>query len=227
MNTLLLLLSLAWAEDAQLWFQLQQARYLMMDEAELDTSIEILNGIIAQSEPDDFIVAQAEYWKGRALYEMGFIDHANERLVEASNDYEWRNPSLYFLEHSAAWSKRVFTLPYSGNPWVNLDGKPSKDPSLLWVCALDSKAAQPNRLTLDIDGVEFPLYVTVELIDWRNERWVWREQVPDASQPISVRVAEFRSPRSERRYWYRNILVTAESEDGRRVPITVSDTQIQ
>ena len=52
------------AEDAQLWFQLQQARYLMMETEDLESSIDILNGIIAQSEPDDFIVAQAEYWKG-------------------------------------------------------------------------------------------------------------------------------------------------------------------
>ena len=65
--------------------------------------------------------------------------------------------------------------------------------------------------------------MTVEIVDWRNERWVWRDVVPDASQPISLRVGQFRSPRNEKRYWYRNILVTAESQDGRRVPITVSE----
>ena len=97
----------AHAEDAQLWFQLQQARYLMMETEELESSIDILNGIIAQSEPDDFIVAQAEYWKGRALYDLGFSEHAEERLTVASNDYELRSSSLYFLEHSAAWEKRV------------------------------------------------------------------------------------------------------------------------
>ena len=47
-----------------MWFQLQQARYLMMETEELESSIDILNGIIAQSEPDDFIVAQAEYLEG-------------------------------------------------------------------------------------------------------------------------------------------------------------------
>lgn len=221
------IIKVAFAEDAQLWFQLQQARYLMMEADEIETSIDILNGIIAQSEPDDFIVAQAEYWKGRALYELGFTEHAQERLVVASNDYELRSDSLYFLEHSAAWSKRVGRLPYRGNPWVNLDGKPSSNSSLLWVCALDTKAAQMSFVTLTVNSPEFPLYVTVELVDWRNERWVWRELIPDASQPLTLRVSEFRSPRSEKRYWYRNILVTAESEDGRRVPITVSKTEIR
>jgi len=67
----------------------------------------------------------------------------------------------------------------------------------------------------------------VEVVDWRNERWLWKEIVRDASQPVSIRMTEFRSPRTEKRYWYRNIIVTAESEDGRRVPITVSNTQIR
>ena len=215
------------AEDAQLWYQLQQARYLMMETDELESSIDILNGIIAQSEPDDFIVAQAEYWKGRALYDLGFTEHAEERLVVASNDYDLRVSSLYFLEHSAAWEKRVKVLPYNGNPWVNLDGKSSSNYSLLWVSSLDTRAAQMSVLTMEIDSLEFPLYVTVELVDWRNERWVWRDVVPDASQPVSLRIGQFRSPRSEPRYWYRNILVTAESQDGRRIPITVSKTEIR
>jgi hypothetical protein len=222
-----ILLSVALAEDAQLWFQLQQARYLMMDTEEIETSIEILNGIIAQSEPDDFIVAQAEYWKGRALYELGFESHAQERLVIASNDYDLRASSLYFLEHSAAWNRRVQKIPYNGNPWVNLDGKPSSNSSLMWVCALDGKASQFSNLSIDVDSSEFPLYLTVEVVDWRNERWLWKEIVRDASQPVSIRMTEFRSPRTEKRYWYRNIIVTAESEDGRRVPITVSNTQIR
>lgn len=220
-------ISTAFGEDAQLWFQLQQARYLMIDAEEVDTSIEILNGIIAQSEPDDFIVAQAEYWKGRALYELGFVEHAEERLTVASNDYELRGSALYFLEHSAAWEKRVTKLPFQGNPWVNLDGKSSSKSSLLWVSALDAKAAQMSEITMKVDSQEFPLYVTVELVDWRNERWVWRDVVPDASQPVSLRVGQFRSPRTEKRYWYRNILVSAESEDGRRIPITVSATEIR
>ena len=25
--------------------------------------------------------------------------------------------------------------------------------------------------------------MTVELVDWRNERWVWRDEVRDASSP--------------------------------------------
>lgn len=215
------------AEDAQLWFQLQQARYLMMEAEELESSIDILNGIIAQSEPDDFIVAQAEYWKGRALYDLGFSEHAKERLTVASNDYELRASSLYFLEHSAAWENRVASLPYSGNPWINLDGSSSSSSSLLWVCALDNEASQMSELTMEVDSLEFPLYMTVEIVDWRNERWVWRDVIPDSSQPVSLRVGQFRSPRSEKRYRYRNVLVTAESQDGRRVPITVSNTDIR
>ena len=66
------------AEDAQLWFQLQQARFNDGNRRVRGSSIDILNGIIAQSEPDDFIVAQAEYWKGRALYDLGFSEHAEE-----------------------------------------------------------------------------------------------------------------------------------------------------
>ena len=162
-----------------------------------------------------------------ALYDLGFSEHAEERLTVASNDYELRASALYFLEHSAAWEKRVSALPYRGNPWINLDGKSGSASSLLWVCALDTRAAQMSVLTMEIDSLEFPLYITVELVDWRNERWVWRDVVPDASQPVSLRIGQFRSPRSEKRYWYRNVLVTAESQDGRRIPITVSNTEFR
>ena len=220
-------LSLCWAEDSQLWLQLQQARLMMMDESQIKGSVDILNTIIAQSEPDDFIVSEAEYWKGRALYDMGFFDHAVERLTVASNDYEIRGDALYFLQQSSAWERRVKELPYKGMPWVNLDGRYSRQSSLLWVCSMDASAGRFSSISLSLDSSEFPLYLTVELVDWRNERWVWRDIIPDASQPINIRLEQFRSPRDEPRYWYRNILVTAESEDGRRIPITLFDSEIQ
>ena len=220
-------LSLCWAEDSKQWLKLQQARLMMMDSEQIKGSVDLLNTIIAQSEPDDFIVSEAEYWKGRALYEMGFVDHAVERMTVASNDYEIRGDALYFLQQSKAWELRVQQLPYSGTPWVNLDGRYSRQSSLLWVCAIDASAGRFSNIALTIESAEFPLYLTVELVDWRNERWVWRDVVPDSSQPVSIRLEQFRSPRDEDRYWYRNILVTAESEDGRRVPITLMETELR
>ena len=54
----------------------------------------------------------------------GFSEHAEERLTVASNDYELRTSSLYFLgAFSGMGQTSCDTLPYSGNPWVNLDGK--------------------------------------------------------------------------------------------------------
>ena len=222
-----LLMLLAWADDSKLWAQLQQARLMMMNEEQLEASVDILNQIIAQSEPDDFIVSEAEYWKGRVLYDLGYQDHAFERLNVASNDYAIRSDALYFLQQSAAWTRRVRRLPYQGNPWINLDGKPSGQSSLFWVSTLDVPASNLSQISIQIDSEEFPMFVTIELVDWRNERWVWRGLVPDASQPLEVRLEQFRSPRKERQYWYRNILVTAESEDGRRVPITLTNTLLQ
>ena len=223
----LLLTALVFAEDSNTWRQLQQARLMMMDSTQLDASIDLLNQIIAQSEPDDFIVAEAEYWKGRALYELGYEEHAFERLNVASNDYAIRSDALYFLQQSASWKRRVKRLPYQGNPWINLDGKPSGQSSLFWVATLDVQASNLSKISIQLDSEEFPIFVTVELVDWRNERWVWRGLVPDASQPLDIRLEQFRSPRSETQYWYRNVLVTAESQDGRRVPIIVNQTEIR
>ena len=116
----------------------------MMEAEELETSIDILNGIIAQSEPDDFIVAQAEYWKGRALYDLGFSEHAEERLTVASNDYELRSSSLYFLSillrGQNGW---MYCHTVAIHGWFRREIKPAS--SLLWVCALDNKAAQMSE----------------------------------------------------------------------------------
>ena len=224
---LLFLVALVFAEDSNTWRQLQQARLMMMDKEQIEASIDLLNQIIAQSEPDDFIVSEAEYWKGRALYELNYHNHAFERLNVASNDYAIRSDALYFLQQSAAWKRRVKSLPYEGNPWINLDGKPSRKHSLFWVGTLDVQASSVSKISLQLDSEEFPIFVTMELVDWRNERWVWRGLVPDASQPLELRLEQFRSPRDDRQYWYRNILVTAESQDGRRVPIVVTNTRIE
>ena len=105
--------------------------------------------------------------------------------------------------------------------------KSSSTSSLLWVCALDNKAAQMSELTMEVDSLEFPLYMTVEIVDWRNERWVWRDVVPDASQPLSLRLVSFVLQEMKSAIGIAIFLVTAESQDGRRVPITVSNTEIQ
>ena len=73
-------------------------------------------------------------------------------------------------------------------------------------------------VTMEMNSQEFPLYITVELVDWRNERWVWRERCTRRVAAChSEGECEFRSPRNEK--LDRNVLVTAESQDGRRVPI--------
>ena len=61
----------------------------------------------------------------------------------------------------------------------------------------------------------------------RNERWVWRDEVRDASQPLSLRVEQFRSPREEKNYQYRSLLISAETIDGRRIPIQVSELRVK
>ena len=215
----------AFAQDTQYWFQLQQARLLLMEE-QTEASIDILNEIIATNVSDDNLIAEALYWKGRALYLQGYVDHSNEKLIEASNNYNLRSTSLYFLQQSAAYENRIENIPYSGNPWVNMDGKQSTEQSLMWVCSFDVNAASFKRLNMSLNGSEFPLYLTVELVDWRNERWVWRDVVVDSSQPLSLRLEQFRSPRDERKYLYRNIIVTAESEDGRRIPFSVTNLEV-
>ena len=217
-----------WAQEQNSWFDLQQARLLLVSGGvdNLQQSVDILNRLIAVTENDDPIMPEILYWKGRALYQQGYVEHSREKLIESSNNYDLRNYSLYFLQQSAGWERRILSLPYTGNPWVNMDGKITNDESLLWLCSLDANITGFSKLSMDISASELPLYITVELIDWRNERWVWRDVVPDLSQPLTIRLGEFRAPREENKFMYRNILISAESEDGRRVPIVVSTTTI-
>ena len=217
----------AFAQDTQYWLQLQQARLLLMEEDQIQSSIDLLNEIIASNVSDENLVAEALYWKGRALYLQGYLDHSNEKLIEASNNYNIRSSALYFLQQSAAYENRIQKIPFSGNPWVNMDGKQSVNQSLMWVCSFDAQAASFHKISMNLEGSEFPLYLTVELVDWRNERWVWRDIVLDSSQPLSLRLEQFRSPRDETKYLYRNMMVTAESEDGRRIPFTLMNLEVQ
>ena len=64
--------------------------------------------------------------------------------------------------------------------------------SLLWVCAMMQVLVVFPTFSYDRHA-EFPLYITVELVDWRNERWVCRTLFR-LSQPVSIRLEQFKSP---------------------------------
>ena len=59
-----------------------------------------------------------------------------------------------------------------------------------------------------------------------NERWVWRGLVPDASQPLELRLEQFRSPEMTGNIGTETF-GNGESQDGRRVPIVVTNTRIE
>lgn len=217
----------AWAQENLGWIKLQEARLMLTEPSQWEESISIFNEILAAYPPEDPLYLESLYWKGRALYLIGYQEHSREELIEVSNNYYFRPTSLYFLQQSGAWENRVKELPYVGNPLVNMEGKHSTDPSLAWHVAFDSKASRIREVSIIFQGEDFPLYVTVELVDWRNERWVWRNEVRDASQPLSLRVEQFRSPREEKNYQYRSLLISAETIDGRRIPIQVSELQVR
>ena len=226
--TLLLLLSLlVFAQEYDDWAMLQKARLMLLDENEIKNSIDLFNRIIASNSPDESIHAEALYWKGRALYMADFKEHAREELGQASGNYKMRSEALYFLQQSGAWERRVTSLPYRGNSWVNIEGLPSEDPSLSWLTAFDAVASRFTHVDLWLASDIFPLNVTIELVDWRNERWVWSGELRDASQPLALQVHQFRSPRGEMNYLYRNILISAEATDGRRVPVSVVDFYVR
>ena len=217
----------AWAQENIGWMKLQEARLMLTDPVQREESIDVFNEILASYPPEDPIYLESLYWKGRALFLMGYKEHSREELVEVSNNYYFRTTSLYFLQQSGAWENRIKTLPFSGNPLVNMEGKHSTDASLAWYVAFDTEASLLREVSIIFQGEDFPLYVTVELVDWRNERWVWRDEVRDASQPLSLRVEQFRSPREEKNYQYRSLLISAETIDGRRIPIQVSELRVK
>ena len=225
---LLLWLSLfSFAQEYDDWALLQKARLMLLEEEEIDASIDIFNTILASHRQEEQIYAEALYWKGRALYLNGFKEHAREELEEASSNYKMRTESLYFLQQSGAWEHRVVSIPYQGNSWVNSEGIHSNNPSLLWMTAFEASASRFKEVELWISSEVFPINVVVELVDWRNERWVWNGELRDSSQPLSLQIQQFRSPRGEHNYLYRNILVSAESTDGRQIPISILDFQVR
>jgi len=221
MNILVWLSGLFFAQGYDDWALLQKARLMLLEEEEVEGSIDLLNTILASHKEDEPIHAEALYWKGRALYMVGYKEHAREELGEASRNYKMRSEALYFLQQSGAWERRVMKIPYQGNSWVNIEGKPSMIPSLLWTMAFDANASKFSSVEFWVDSEVFPINITVELVDWRNERWVWSGELRDGSQPLTLQIQQFRSPRGERNYLYRNILVSAESTDGRRIPISI------
>lgn len=217
----------ALAQENMGWIKLQEARLMLSDPSKQEESIDIFNEILASYTPEDPLYLESLYWKGRALYLIEQKEHSREELIEVSNNYSLRPTALYFLQQSGAWENRVQELPYSGNPLVNMEGKYSTAPSLAWYVAFDADASRFREVSIMFKGEDFPLYITVELVDWRNERWVWRKEVRDASQPLSLRVEQFRSPRKEKNYQYRSLLISAETIDGRRIPIQVSELQVR
>lgn len=217
----------AWAQENLGWIKLQEARLMLSTPSQWEESIDIFNEILASYPPEDPLYLESLYWKGRALYLIGYKEHSREELIEVSNNYSVRPTALYFLQQSGAWENRVTALPFSGNSLVNMEGKSSTAPSLAWYVAFDADASRFREISIIFKGDDFPLYITVELVDWRNERWVWRDEIRDSSQPLSLRVEQFRSPREEKNYQYRNLLISAETIDGRRIPIQVSELQVR
>ena len=162
MNILFLLLfSFAFAQNADDWEDLQQARLWLLDDTSIEKSIDIFNRIIATYSEDDAIYVEALYWKGRALYMVGFKEHAREELIETSNNYKMRSEALYFVQQSGAWQRRVTSIPYQGNNWVNVEGMPSPSSSLAWMIAFDAKASRFREVEVWIDADIFPINITV------------------------------------------------------------------
>ena len=226
--TLLLWLSLfSFAQEYNDWARLQKARLMLLEEEKIRESIDVFNTILASHEEEEQIYAEALYWKGRALYMNGFKEHAREELEEASSNYKMRTEALYFLQQSGAWERRAMSIPHKGNNWVNIEGVYSTSPSLLWITAFDASASRFQEVELRIVSEVFPVNVIIELVDWRNERWVWNGELRDASQPLILQIQQFRSPRDETKSLYRNMLVSAESMDGRQLPIAILDFQVR
>ena len=224
---ILLFVLQVWAQENVDWLRLQKARLMLSEPTKWTESIDIFNELLAAYPVEDALYLESLYWKGRALSLMEYQEHSREQLIEVSNNYSMRPTALYFLQQSGAWIHRVQSIPYSGDPLVNVEGKHSSDPSLAFFAAFDANASRFHEVSISFQGNDFPLYITVELVDWRNERWVWREEVRDASQPLSLRVEQFRSPRKEKNYQYRGLLISGETIDGRRIPIQVKELQVR
>ena len=222
-----LLVVLSFAQEYNNWFVLQKARLMLLEENQVEESIDLFNQVIAASSQEEAIYSEALYWKGRALYQQGFKEHAREEMIEASKNYKIRSEALYFLQQSGAWERRIDTLPYEGNSWVNGTGVPDDKPSLSWLTAFDVTASRFSVVEIWVVSEVFPINVTIELIDWRNERWVWSGMLRDASQPLRLQVHQFRSPREDAEYLYRNMLVSAEGLDGRRIPISLPRLRVR
>jgi hypothetical protein len=217
----------AWAQENLDWLRLQEARLMLSEPMEQEESIDIFNEILAAYPVEDPLYLESLYWKGRALSLMDYHEHSRDKLIEVSDNYSMRPIALYFLQQSGAWKERIQKIPYSGNPLVNVEGKHSLERSLALFAAFDANASHFQEVSISFQGDDFPLYITVELVDWRNERWVWREEVRDASQPLSLRVEQFRSPREEKNCQYRGLLISGETIEGRRIPIQVKELQVK
>ena len=224
---LLLLIVLGVAQEYDNWLVLQKARLMLIEDDQIDESVDLFNQVIAASSQDEAIYSEALYWKGRALYQQGFKEHAREEMMEASKNYKIRSEVLYFLQQSGAWEQRIEKIPYEGNSWVNVTGVPDEQPSLSWLTAFDVKASRFSVVEVWVLSEVFPINVTIELIDWRNERWVWSGVLRDASQPLHLQVHQFRPPREDADFLYRNMLVSAEGLDGRRIPISLPLLRVQ
>ena len=80
MSILLLLYSVFHAQGYDDWALLQKARLMLLEQEQVEESIDLFNRIIASHNEDEPIHAEALYWKGRALYITGYKEHAREEL---------------------------------------------------------------------------------------------------------------------------------------------------
>ena len=227
-STALCLLTLAFslaldaAASSELWGKLQDVRVEQATAADPDWE-KILAGydaLLAELGREDVLKYEVMYWKARALYEAG--QHAESRVLmqDAANHFQIRNQAVQFLVESGAWEKRVQKLPHSTGFLVDETGQSDVQTAQVWRGAFDVGARSLRGLELQCNSQTYPLMLTVELLDWRNEAWVWRGTIKGREQ-LALTPTDFRKPRVQDRTFFRAITISAESFDGRAVPIEI------
>ena len=222
----LLTLALSLPTDAvassELWAKLQDVRAEQAAAAEPDWDkiMAAYDALLAELGREDVLKYEVMYWKARALYEAG--KHAESRVLmqDAANHFQIRNQAVQFLVESGAWENRVHKLPHSSGFLVDETGQSDSQTALVWRGAFDVGARSLRAIELQCKSQTYPLMLTVELLDWRNEAWVWRGTIKGREQ-IALTTSDFRKPRVQDKTFFRAITISAESFDGRAVPIEI------
>lgn len=213
---------------SQQWAKLQDVRSLQVGATAQDwpSILQQYDALLLESSGEDVLRYEIMYWKSRALYESGSLIESRTLMAEAANHYRVRNQALAFLVQSGAWEHRVMSLPFEGDFLVNQEGILGPKSSLVWHGAFDLNARDLNGIELRCESQVYPLTLTVELLDWRNEAWVWRGTVKD-SEGLELTPRDFRQPRVQDQTFFRAITISAESFDGRAVSIEVERLKLR